>query len=214
MNKKREAPSLDDVLDFYLISSEETGTDTLAEMIKSYPQYEQDLRELSAFRKVEELISGPDYTEEQEATLTARGMSIVQNLLHEHRHDPLKAYEQRKFSSLRDEIERQYDQAEEFYKKTDLSEGILWTLDDHQVFFESIARVAIERIAKALDNTFASIAEYLRGEMQLAAAHYKAAAAPAATKCTFSELVKMDEDLTPEQKTYWLSQPAIGTTED
>src|SRR5215216_5450758 len=87
MNKGREAPSLDDVLDFYLISSEETGTDTLAEMIKSYPQYEHDLRELSAFRKVEALISEPEYTEEQEATLQARGMSIVQNLLYEHRHD-------------------------------------------------------------------------------------------------------------------------------
>jgi len=214
MNKGREAPSLDDVLDFYLISSEERGTDTLAEMIKSYPQYEHDLRELSAFRKVEALISGPEYTEEQEATLQARGMSIVQNLLYEHRHNPVKGDEQREFSSLRDEIERQYEQAEVFYKRTDLSEGILWTLDDRQVLFESIPRMAIKRIAEALDNAFASIANHLRGEMQLEAAYYKAAAAPAATKCTFSDLVKMDDDLTPEQKAYWLSQPPMGSVED
>jgi hypothetical protein len=213
MNKEREAPSLDDVLDFYLISSEETGTDTLVEMIKSYPQYEYYLRELSAFRRLQGLTRGPEYTDEQEASLQARAMSVVQNLLYEQRHDRERSDEHRTLSSLRDEVERQYEEAAAFYKSTDLSEGILWTLDDRQVLFESIPRIAFEKIARALHHTFASIAVYLQGEMQLAASHHKAEASPEATKVTFSDLVKMDDDLTPEQKAYWLSQPPIGPEE-
>ena len=81
MDTETQSPSLDDVLDYYLLSSEETGKDTLAEMIKSYPQYEYDLRELSAFRKLGETVSGPDLTQEQEATLNNRAVGVVQDLL-------------------------------------------------------------------------------------------------------------------------------------
>lgn len=72
---------LDDVLDFYLISSEETGTDTLAEVIKAYPQYEYDLRELSAFRNLQESTPERAYTIEEEAALKDRAVGIVKAVL-------------------------------------------------------------------------------------------------------------------------------------
>jgi len=213
MNREKKSPTLDDVLDYYLISSEERGADTLPEMIELYPQYERDLRELFALRKLQGLIGEPAYTDEDETILQARGISVVQNLLYEKRHKS-ESEEDHKFSSLRDEIERQYGRPEDFYSKTDLSEGIVWTLDDRQVVFESIPRIAIQKIAEALGNAFATIADYLGGEMQLDASYYRAEAPPEAAKCTFRDLVNMDDDLSPEQKEYWLAQPSIGSAKD
>jgi hypothetical protein len=87
-------------------------------------------------------------------------------------------------------------------------------LDDRQVEFETIPRKAIQNIANALAKLFASIAGYLRGEMQFEASYYKAEHPPEAAKCSFSELVGMDDDLSTEQKEYWLAQPPIGSSEE
>jgi hypothetical protein len=100
MNKERETPPLDDVLDHYLITSAETGSDTLAETIDSYPQYAHDLRELAAFRKIQEAIPNHAYTSEEEEVLHARGMSVVQNLLYQKRHKPASGEEHQTFASL------------------------------------------------------------------------------------------------------------------
>lgn len=75
--------SLDDVLDYYLISSEERGASTRPEMIELYPQYEWDLRELSAFRKLQESLPERTYTDEEETALKDRGVSIVQAIFRE-----------------------------------------------------------------------------------------------------------------------------------
>lgn len=85
MDQQRALPELNDVLDYYLLSTEERGADTLLEMIELFPQYEQDMRELSAFRKLGEMCGNPELTEEQETALQTRAMGVVQKLLHEAR---------------------------------------------------------------------------------------------------------------------------------
>jgi hypothetical protein len=51
--------------------------------------------------------------------------------------------------------------------------------------------------------------------MRITPSHYKAGRAPeAASQCDFSMLVGIDEDLTKEQKEYWLAQPSIGADEE
>ena len=130
---------LDDVLDYYLTATEETGKDVLEEVVRLYPQYELELRELAADQKIFGRISPREYMAEEEQSLTMRAVSVVQNLLYQQRQE--KAPEttiEEAFTGLRDEVEKRYASSEEFYEKTWLSEGIIWTLDDRQVRFTSI----------------------------------------------------------------------------
>jgi hypothetical protein len=215
MNNKGDAIKVDDVLDLYLMSSEETGTDTLTDMIERFPQYEDELREIAAFKKIDDLIPDREYTDEEEQVINARAVSIVQNLLYQKRPESASTKRVVALSGLRNEIESQYSSPDEFYQKTGLSEGIIWTLDACQVIFQTIPRKAIENIANALGKLFSTIATYLQGEIQMASSHYKAEQSPeAADKCTFTELIEMDDDLTEEQKAYWRAQSAIESDSD
>lgn len=215
MNNKRDAITLDDVLDFYLISTEEVGTDALTKVIELYPQYENELREFAALRKISDTLPEREYTEEEENLLNARAASIAQNLLYQKRQESALAERAEALSSLRDEIDSQYASPEEFYQKTGLSEGIIWTLDLRQVTFETISRKAIENIADALGKSFCAVVRYLRSKMKITPSHYKAGRAPeAASQYNFYLLVGIDEDLTDEQKEYWLAQPPIGAGEE
>lgn len=82
---KRGDINLDDVLDFYLTSIEETGKDTLDEMIKQYPQFEDQLRDFAAFRNIGELTADRVYSAEEEDLVKARAVSAVQNVLYQRR---------------------------------------------------------------------------------------------------------------------------------
>ncbi len=207
MKNRRDNMSLDDVLDYYLTSTAETGRDILEEIVRLYPQYELELRELAADQKIFGRISPHEYTAEEEQLLTMRAVSVVQNLLYQQRQEKASdATNEEIFTGVRDEIEKRYASAEEFYEKTWLSEGIIWTLDDRQVHFASVPQKVIENIANALGRFVSTISEYLQGEMLVAPSHYKAEHAPKASGlCDFSELVRMDPDLSEERKEFWLS---------
>ena len=110
---------LDDVLDYYLTATEETGKDVLEEVVRLYPQYELELRELAADQKIFGRISPREYMAEEEQSLTMRAVSVVQNLLYQQRQE--KAPEttiEEAFTGLRDEVEKRYASSEEFYEKT------------------------------------------------------------------------------------------------
>lgn len=204
--------TLDDVLDFYLASSEDAGEDRLSQMIETYPQFGNDLREFAALRRVNALIPDREVTDEQQLILSARAVSVVQNALFQKREGSASAERPEALSYLRDEIETQYRDPNEFYEKTGLSEGILWTLDERQVLFETIPRKAIQSIADALGKLFETIAGYLESEMQLDPSYYKAEQPPEiTTQISFADLLRMDDDLTLEQKTYWLTQTPVGS---
>ena len=203
--------TLDDVLDFYLASSEDTGEDTLAQMIESYPQFGNDLREFAALRKVNLIVPDRELTHEDQLTLSARAVSVVQNALFQKREGSASVGRAEALSCLRDEIETQYPNPNDFYERTGLSEGILWTLDERQVLFETIPRKAIQGIADALGKLFETIACYLQSEMQLDPSHYKATQWPEVTiQISFADLLSMDDDLTAEQKTFWMTQTPVG----
>jgi hypothetical protein len=209
MKGEKDMITLDDVLDFYLASSEDAGEDALAQMIRSYPQFANDLREFAALRKVNVLVPDPELTEDHQLRLSARAVSVVQNALFRKREESASGSPEA-LSSLRDEVDSKYRDANEFYQRTELSEGIIWTLDDRQVLFETIPRKAIENIADALGKLFDTVAAYLQGEMQLDPSFYKAEQTPeVVARISFVDLLKIDDDLTPEQKTFWLSQNPV-----
>ena len=211
MKNKGDEITRDDVLDYYQLLSEGADTDALTKMIDRYPQYENELREYAMFRKFSDRVPEREYSEEEELLLNARAVSVVQNLLYQNRQENASAKSVEAFSGLRDEIESQYSNPDVFYQKTGLSEGIIWSLDACQVIFQTIPRKAIENIANTLGKLFSTVATYLRGEMQMASSHCKAEQPPETSgKCTFSELIEIDDDLTEEEKIYWRTQTAIG----
>ena len=209
MNKIETTFNLDDVLDFYLASSEQAGIDTLTEMIERFPQHKDDLREFAAFRQISAEIPDRQYTEEEEQLLKARAVSIVQNLLYQQERASEKSSEA--FSSLLNKIEDQFLETNEFYQQTGLSEQLVMMLDRCQVIYATIARKAIENIASALGISFQSVEAYLQGEMRRYATNYKAEQAPESPQLhDFAWLIEIDDDLTDEQKAYWLATPTIG----
>ncbi len=222
MNGTNENITLDDVLDLYQTSSEERGVDTLDECIARYPQYESDLREFVAYRRIAQGIPDRDYTEEEEELLKARAVSIVQNFLYEQSQqqevagdrDPAGLSEQ-EFTSILDEIDKRQATVEWVVEKTGLSEGIIWTLDRRQIRYETIPLKVIERIAFALGKLVSTIKWFLQGAVRIAPSHYKADKVPEAVRLyDFGEIVQMDPDLTGEQKEYWLSQVPIDPEQD
>lgn len=211
MNDHAENPNLNAVLADYLVSTEESRRETLPEWIARYPQCEDALRELAAFRQITEQLPLPEYTPEEETRLTALAVSAVQNALHQQHRQQAETQPVEAISSIFDEIERRNIDVMAFAEQTGLSEGILWALDHRQIHYHTIPRQAMDNIANALSLLAATIRNHLSGGMQLVSSHLKAEQSPvAAQPCTFAYLVELDEDLSEEQKQYWLSLPPMG----
>lgn len=212
MNSKNENFSLEEVLEFYQVSSERFGEENLEEWIARYPQYENELREFSAYKKMIGKIPPHKYTDEEEQLLTARAVSVVQNLLYQQRQEKLLT--QDTLTGLIDEIESQNSSLEEFVAKTSLSKGIIRMLDRRQIHYKTIALKAIENISEGLNRSIRIIKAYLQGAVRVAPSHYMATQAPEPPQLyDFSEIVQIDGDLTAEQKAYWLSQAPVGSEE-
>lgn len=77
--------SLEDVIDAYVASSADSGEDTLAVWVESYPQYASELREFAAHYKLFKHLPELAYTAEEEELINTRAASVVQNLLHRRR---------------------------------------------------------------------------------------------------------------------------------
>lgn len=216
MKTRKEDITLDDVLDLYQASCERSGMDVLADCIAEFPQFENELKEFSAYRKMVAKIPPSQYTEEEEKSLAGRGVSVVQNLLYDQRQKRDAAMvSDEAISGILDEIDRQHATIELVVEKTGLSEGIIWTLDRRQIRYETIPLKVIERIAFALGKLVSTIKRFLQGAVRIAPSHYKADKVPEAVRLyDFGEIVQMDPDLTGEQKEYWLSQARIDPEQD
>lgn len=203
--KKQGQINLDDVIMAYMASSVDSGEDSLAEWIARYPEYESELREFASYSTLIEQIPPQEYTVEEEQRLAARAASVIQNILYEKRQSaserPAEA-----FSGIIEEAERQNMSLDEFAERTELSPVIITMVDDRRVRYLSIPRKAIENIANTLRKIVTTIDSYLKGEMQLAPAHYKSDAPPKASgSYEFAHLVSIDPDLSPQQKEQWLA---------
>src|SRR5437660_1670995 len=85
MTKPAGDLELDDVLDAYMAEAGTPNWSSLAVWVRRYPQYERELMEFAATWARMEWAPLSRGNEVDEDTLVLRGMSVVQNLLHEHR---------------------------------------------------------------------------------------------------------------------------------
>ena len=70
----------DDIVHWFLIERE-TNPNALADMIVRFPQFEQQLREMDAFCKIEEALPDRELTPEEEGCVIAIGRGVVKGVL-------------------------------------------------------------------------------------------------------------------------------------
>ncbi len=85
MKQHSERETLEDILNAYVASTSAPSHASLAEWIRLYPQYERELTEFTVSWSVIESLPPSKSEDVDEDTLVLRGMSIVQNILHEHK---------------------------------------------------------------------------------------------------------------------------------
>jgi hypothetical protein len=201
--KKEQHISLEDVIDAYVVSSADSGEDTLDTWVESYPQYANELRDFAAHYKLFRRLPERAYTAEEEELINTRAASVVQNLLYRRRAGVATSNEE--VTGLINEAEMQNLSLEQFAEATGLSASIIAMLDRCQVRYESIPRKVIDNIAQVIRKAASGVATYLQGEMRLQPAHYRADEAPRAARLQeFSALVAIDPELSAAQRKQWL----------
>ena len=88
MNNTFRQENLDDILGAYISAVQKPNRESLIEWIQQYPQYERELTEFTVAWIQMEVFPPKKREEPENNILVLRGMSIVQNLLHEHRNNP------------------------------------------------------------------------------------------------------------------------------
>jgi hypothetical protein len=190
---------LDDILDAYL----EGGADdsSLNNLIRRFPQFEQELTEFAASRTLMhgmQPAAGTHIPPDDE--LAARGMGIVQQLLGAPARAPIQ--------SLIAEARARGLSPQQLRDAVGLGSGVLMKLDRRLIQFGSIPRAAIEQIAAAIQRDFSSVVNYLQqGPTLAASASYRSEQAPqVGAQEDFASAVRTDTTMSAEQRARWLDQ--------
>ena len=151
MNNPNGLESLEDVLDAYTASDDGAYT-SLDDWIRRYPQYEQELTEFAiSWILMEALPPSPDAEEVNEGTLVLRGMSVVQNLLHDQSLEsgsvPVPPFE-----SLLSEGRACGLEPRQLAHVARFGVGLLRKLDRRLIYYASIPRDAVRGLAEAIQS--------------------------------------------------------------
>ncbi len=205
MNQNSERASLDDVLNAYAISDPGPGYASLAEWIRRYPYYEQELTAFTADWALLTWLPTPASNQRvDEDALVIRGMSIVQNILH------AQAYASEEALPLQG-IMREGAQLglsiQQIAERAQMSLALVRKLDLRRIRFSTIPSQAIESLARAIQCGSSAVADYLQGAPALPqGASYRSEHAPALTGPEdFFEAVRSDMEMSQELREYWLS---------
>ena len=205
MNNPNGLERLEDVLDAYVASID--GPDgSLHDWIRRYPQYEQELTEFAvSWTLMEALPPSPDAEEVNESTLILRGMSVVQNLLH-NKSLEAASVSVPPFESLLAGGRIHGLEPRQLAQVARLGDSVLRKLDRRLIRFASIPRDAIVGLAEAIQNDEASVSAYLQQSPALAAAtEHRSEQAPAlAEPEDFFDAVRADPTISPEDTAHWL----------
>lgn len=206
MTQYNEQELLDDILNTYVASATAPDHATLTEWIRRYPQYARELTEFAASWGLWESLPRVAGCEDvDEDTLVLRGMSIVQNILHEQtqrardRKHPLV--------SILTEGAAHGLMLQEIAERTRLSVALVRKLDRRLILFASLPREAIELLARVIQRESDVVAGYLQQAPLLPKhASYRAEQAPRLARPEhFFDAVRADGTMTEANRTYWLA---------
>lgn len=205
---------LDDVMHEFLSELETGDSAVLAKYLEEYPEYEDELQEAAGFKRMMQTLPDIEYTPEEDALLSSRAASIVQNVLGSQAwvasHEKVANESTHGLVSLTAAIKRVGETPESFGKILRLSEILVRMIDSREVEADSIPSRVYKATAKALAIDLASLVAYVSQSPQVAVAHYKADEAPEIVKTDFQTLVERDPLMTDEDKKYWLSQERLS----
>lgn len=205
MNDQPEQQRLEEVLDAFLASGPEPDGVSLDEWIRRYPEFARELTDFAAsWTLMRDLPPAPDAQTLPEETLVLRGMSVVQNLLHEREQAktaPVAITSLTEAGAALGLRPRQLAQA------AGLGDALLGKLNRRLIRFASIPREAIEQLAATLQRDVESISAYLQQPSTFAAAaQHRAEQAPQlAEPEDFFDAVRADRTLVPPQRERWLA---------
>jgi hypothetical protein len=207
MTKEVEQKTLDDVLDAYVAEVQEPSRAKLTEWVRRYPQFEEALTEFTVGWIRNKVLSVSPEEETDEEALVLRGMSIVQNLLHQEQnpHSP-DGQMQAPISSLLEEGRSNNLPPQQLAEFVNLSLGLLAKLERRYFLFVTIPLELIEGVATAIKREVVSVARYLKGEPILPkSASFKSKRAPrVGEQRNFFDEVRADPDLSDERRRHWL----------
>ena len=206
MNEQVERQSLEDILDAY-VASDESPDSSLDEWIQRYPEYEKELTEFAvSWTLMESLPPAPESEKVEESVLVLRGMSIVQNLLHDQSQADSSSSSV-PFESLIVEGRARGLKPRQLAEAVRLGDSILRKLDRRLIPYASIPQDAINELAKVIQRGTASVATYLQQDPKLAAsAEYRSEQAPTLSEPeNFFDAVRNDPTISPEHANYWLA---------
>lgn len=206
MNQDGERTSLDDVLDAYAISEPGPSYASLAEWIRRYPYYEQELTAFVADWVLATWLPTPASVHNvDEEALVLHGMSIVQDIMQQQ-----KTTQQDELHPLIGIVHEGAHlglSLQELAERAQMSVSLVRKLDRRLISPVSIPQQAIDSLAKAIQQGSSVVAAYLQGEPALPqGASYRAEQAPILAKPQdFFEAVRSDMGMSFELREHWLS---------
>ena len=214
MNKSNRVERLEDVLNAF-VASDVNPNSVLDEWIRRYPQYEKELTDFAiSWSLMESLPPAPGAEKVDENTLVLRGMSIVQNLLHEQSRESVSESVV-PFESLIAEGRVHGLEPRQLAQATKLGDSLLGKLNRRLIRYASIPQVLIKSLAEAIQSTPASVAAYLQQNPKFAVAmeHRSEQAPELSEQDDFFDAVRADPKISSEHAAYWLKlEQSMGTT--
>ena len=205
MNDSTRLERLEDVLDAYVAS----GVDQIAALeqwIQRYPQYEQELTDFAvSWSLMESMPSGSNAKEIDEEVLILRGMSLVQNILHE-RPSGVGQRLGPPIESLSTEGRAQGFDLQQLAQVAGLGIITFRKIDRRLIRYSSIPQVLIDDIAGAIAREKTDITTYLQqGPTLVAAAEHRSEQPPALAEPEgFFDAVRNDPTVSSTDLARWL----------
>jgi hypothetical protein len=206
MTKNSDVTQLEDVFDELVASEQLPSGAVLDRWIRRYPQFEQELIDFVASWSLMDSAAAPALpsTDATHTTLVLRGMSIVQNLLHDR---PRASEPRATLDGLLSTARAAGTTLVELAALTHLGEVVLRKLDRRLIRFSSIPDEAMSGVAAALRASVEAVSSYLQGPRSFATnTHYHASQTPALTQEEdFAAAVRNDPTMTEADRARWLS---------
>lgn len=211
MNERIERETLEDVLNDYVDSTPVPNHATLAEWVKRYPQYANDLTEFTvSWMRMETLPAAPDWAEADAERLVQAGRDA--------QHRGIQATNIEQPDVVEPPILNGIIAAagglslSQIAARVGLGEGVVRQLDRRLIKSDSVPAKAIEAIATAIQVPQIAVVRYLEGGAKLATgAQYRSEQAPRlAEPENFFDAVRNDRRMSQELKERWLALEPDG----
>lgn len=211
MSANNRLAEIEDVFDALVASADSPEPAVIDQWIRDYPQFESELVDfMTSWTLMRSAVSlDPDYPPETETerrdedAFVLRGMSIVQNLLHENSQRDDASYP---LKSLLGAAKAAGMSLNAVACAVHLGAAVVRKLDRRLIRFASIPKDAIVSIAEAVRHPVEAVSEYLQRPPTFAAgAQYRASRMPQLSEPEdFIVAVQRDPTMSPADRGRWL----------